>query len=197
MTRWLMLVAVGVLSGPWAQADTVEPGHYTITLTDWDDNQNFNFTPNPADLDTSEFTNPDSFCVGFAFCDDPSIKVNPGGKSTPEDGDFSFSTGPDASGNTVVLDYQNTGAPINSILITLTSNGGQLNPDQNGEVFTCDGGTLFTNCGFNDDAFEIAFWNTNDSGGIPTATPEPSQWIVLAFASAAMIAVRARKKFVS
>jgi hypothetical protein len=196
MARWQMLVAVGVLSCSWAQADTVVPGHYTITLTDWDDNQNFNFTPNPADLDTSEFTNPDSFCVGFAFCDDPSIRVDPGGKSTPEDGDFSFSTGPDAAGNTVVLDYQNTGAPINSILITLTSNDGQLNPDQtDGEVFTCNGDGLFTNCGFNNDGFEIAFWNTGDTGGIQTAsTPEPSQWIILLFASAAMIAARARKR---
>ena len=198
MTRWLMLVAVGVLSCPWAQADTVEPGHYTITLADWDDDQDFNFTPNPANLDTSQFTNPDNFCVGFEFCDDPSIRVNPGGKSTPESGPFSFSTGPDAAGNTVVLDYQNTGAPIDSILITLTSNNGQLNPDQNGEVFTCDGGSLFTNCGFNDDAFEVAFWNSDDTVGIQTATtPEPSQWIILLFASAAMIAARARKKSVS
>ncbi|MGP0074069.1 MAG: hypothetical protein ACLPWF_19325 [Bryobacteraceae bacterium] len=198
MARWLMLAAVGVLSCSWAQADTVEPGHYTITLTDWDNNQDFNFTPNPSDLNTSSFTNPDNFCPGFEGCFDPSIRVDPGGKSTPEDGNFSFSTGSDAAGNTVVLDYANTGTPINSILITLTSNGGQLNPDQLGEVFTCDGGSLFTNCGFYNDAFQIAFWNTADVVGIPTATtPEPSQWIILLFASAAMIVARARKRSAS
>jgi hypothetical protein len=197
MVRWLMLVAVGLLGCLWAQADSLEPGHYTITLTDWDDNQVFDFTPNPEDLNTADFTNPDSFCVGFLFCDDPSVRINTGGKSQPENGDFSFTTGNDAAGNTVVLDFANTGDPINSILITLTSNNGQLNPDQNGVVFTCDGGDLFQNCGFNNDAFQIAFWNPVGSVGIPTATtPEPSQWLVLLFVSAVLIAVQTRKRFV-
>jgi hypothetical protein len=193
-----MLVGMGILSCLWAQADPVEPGHYTITLTDWDDNQVFNFTPNPADLDTADFTNPDSFCVGDQGCFDPSARLNAGGGSQDESGPYSFSTGPDAANNTVVLDFANTGPPINSILIQLTSNGGQLNPDQSGVVFTCSGGDLFAQCGFDNDAFEFAFWDPINAEGIPTiTTPEPSQWIFLLFASAALIGLGARKRFVS
>lgn len=191
---WLVLAAIGAVSV--AQADSVpppEPGHYQIVLTDWDNNQVFNATPNPTGVDPTQFTNPDSFCVGSSFCDDPSVRINKGGGSTPENGPFSFSTGGSAQGNTVTLNFANTGDPITELLFTLTSNGGQLNPDQSGVVFSCDGGDLFQHCGFNNDAFQVLFYDPIEPGGIPTATtPEPSQWLVL-LAFAAMIVV-ARKR---
>ena len=184
---WLALVAVGAASCSLTQADPVEPGHYTNTLQDWDDDQVFNFTPNPTGVDTDDFTNPDSFCVGFDACFDPSVRFNAGGGSTPENGEFSFSTGDDAAGNTVVLDFSNTGAPITEVLLTLTSNGGQLNPDQSGVEFTCDGGGIFQQCGFNNDAFQVLFWDPV-TDGIPTATtPEPAQWAILLPAFALLV----------
>jgi hypothetical protein len=202
--RWLMVAAVGMLGSTWAQADS-EPGHYTITLTDWDDNQVFNFVPfsdaNPNDaFDTADFTNPDNFCPGFDFCGDPGFKFNGGGGSTPENGEFSFSTGPDAANSVVTLDFSNAGPPIDEVLIELTSNGGELNADQFDQLFMCDGDGLFQNCGFYinpaNGQFEIAFWNpVNSNGvGIPTAVPEPSQWIILLLAFAAIIVARARKE---
>jgi hypothetical protein len=85
------------------------------------------------------------------------------------------------------LVIENTGAPISEVLIQLTSDGGQLEPNQEDEVFTCSGGTgttlVFTNCGFYNDGFELAFWSV----------PEPSLGIILLLAFAAVIVVRARK----
>jgi hypothetical protein len=178
MTRWLMVAALGILGSTWARADIPTNQQYTITLTDWDSDQTFNFIPTSG-LDTGDFTNPDDFCPGYDSCFDPSVVLQKGGGNHDPNGEFSFSTG----SGTEVLSYQNTGSDIDEVLLQLTSNGGQLNSDQQNEVFTCSGGNLFTNCGFYDDGFEVAFWNT----------PEPSQWIVLVLAFAAVMVVRARK----
>jgi hypothetical protein len=202
-----MVAALGMLSSTWARADTV-PGHYTITLSDWDDNQYFDFIPysdpNPNDaFDTSDFTDPDDFCPGFTLCVDPSVGLGGGGKSQAEDGEFTFTTGDDA-GTTIVLDYQNSGAPIEEVLLELTDQYGNpigLPANQDGELFTCTGDDLFTNCGFyvnSNGDFEVAFWNALDSpSGIPTAVPEPSQWIMLLLPLAAMIVARVRKQSAS
>ncbi len=200
MTRLLMIAALCILGCAWAQvarADSVA-GHYTITLTDWDPCpgtatnpcQTFNFIPNPSDVDTSDYQ--DTFCPGLEFCTDPKVGLQGGGKSTPEDGEFSFSSGP----GTETLDFQNTGPEINEVLIDLTSNDGQPNPDQEGALFSCSGGTLFNSCGFNDDGLGILFYNNPDlplGTGIATATPEPGQWIILLLAFAGIIVARARK----
>ncbi|HEX5227045.1 MAG TPA: hypothetical protein VFW44_05020 [Bryobacteraceae bacterium] len=183
ISYWLVLAAIGAVT--CAQADTVdpEPGHYQITLTDWDNNQLFNATPNPEGVNPNDFS-PD-FCDGFLSCDDPSVKINKGGGSTSEDGPFTFSSGPNAAGNTVVLNFSNAGPPITELLLTVT-----LNPDQTGSLFTCDGGDVFQHCGFMMDDLEILFYDPYDTNGIPTATtPEPSQWIILlAFAAVIVIA---------
>jgi PEP-CTERM motif len=186
-----MLAAVLLGSSVWAQ----EPGHYTIELDGWDSNQYFDFTPNPANLNTGDFTNPDSFCTNYLFCDDPSIRLNGGGGSTPESGEFSFNSG----GGTETLDFQNTGAPIDEVLITLTDQYGNPIPlpaDELDELFICSS-DIFQKCGFDNDAFQIAFWDPYSSNGvgIPTASPvpEPSFWALLLFAFGAAVVVRARK----
>ena len=191
ITRWLVLGAVLVSSAAWAQ----EPGHYTIQLGGWDPSQFFNFTPNPADLNTNQFSN--NFCPNNQVCFDPFIHLNGGGGSMPESGPFSFTSG---TGNTT-LDVQNTGPNIDSVLITLTDSSGHpvgLPPDQLNEIFTCSS-DFFQNCGFNNDAFTIAFWNPVDPNGvgIPTATPEPSQMIFLLLACAAVVVARYRKGAIS
>jgi hypothetical protein len=183
MTRWLMVGALVVLGSTLARADIATGETYTIIFTAWDPGQTFNFIPTSG-LDTGDFTNPDDYCPGFDTCFDPNADVGKGADPTPEPGEFSFST--DSNGNATLF-IENTGAPISEVLISLTSNDGQLNPDQDDEVFTCSGGTgtnqLFTNCGFNNDGFEIGFWSV----------PEPSLGIILLLAFAAVIVVRARK----
>ncbi|HTW68087.1 MAG TPA: hypothetical protein VME17_25905, partial [Bryobacteraceae bacterium] len=191
MTRWLLLGGVvGLLSSAaWAQTGT-----FTIELDGFDDNQVFDGTANPANLDTSDFTNPDDFCVGLGLCGDPNIKVDTGGDATDITGSDipDITSGPTGTNTNA---YQNdSGTPIDSILIMLTSNDGYLNMDQYTEVFTCSS-DIFQYCGFNNDAFEVAFWDpiNNDGVGIPTATPEPSEWIFLLIAAAAIVVARWRK----
>jgi len=190
MTRWLLLAGVvGLLSSTaWAQTGT-----FTIELDGFDSDQVFDGTANPANLDTSDFTDPDNFCVGYLFCDDPNIKANLGGDPTDITGsDIPDITSGDTGTNTNA--YQNdSGTPINSILLTLTSNGGMLEPNQDDEVFTCSS-DIFQNCGFYNDQFEVAFWNPINNGiGIPSAAPEPSEWIFLLIAAAAIVVARWRK----
>jgi hypothetical protein len=189
MTRWMMVAALGMLSSIWAKADIVTGEPYTITADGWED-QNFNFIPTTG-LDTGEFTNPDDFCPSYDACFDPSMGLGRGGKDPDESGTYGFSTGTELE----VLDEVNTGQPINEVLLLLTSNDGQLYNNQLIETFSCNGGTgatlLFTNCGFNINPttgqFAIAFWNV----------PEPSQWLSLLLAFAALIAARVRRKSAS
>lgn len=204
MTRWLMVAALGALSCTWAQADSVPPddGHYLIDLESWDADLNFNFMPNqgtpPPDISTC-------LPVG-AICGDASIRIDNGGGSTGEDGNFSFNSGPAGTCGPnaptlacETLFFDNEGEPITSILITTilpTSELGQFND------YSCDGGALFQSCGFtitdppgDTETLNIYFYNPFIANGIITATPEPSQWIVLVLAFAGIIAVRARKQF--
>jgi hypothetical protein len=183
MTRWLMVAVLVVFSSSRARADIATGENFTITLLDWDPDQQFNFIPTTG-LDTGDFTNPDDFCPGFDTCFDPSANLMKGGDPTPESGEFTFSTG---DTGTTTLSYTNTGSDVGELLLDLTSNGGQLEGNQDNEVFTCSGGDLFTNCGFNNDSFQVGFWSV----------PEPSQWIVLVLAFAGIIVVRARKRSAS
>jgi hypothetical protein len=178
ITRWMMVAALGLLGSTWARADIPTGQTFTITLLDWDPNQTFNFVPTTG-LDTADFTNPDDYCPGADFCFDPDVYLEKGGDAPPESGEFSFSTGPSG---TAILSYTNTGPDISELLLQLTSNDGQLDPTQDFEVFTCNGGNAFTNCGFYNDGFEVGLWDT----------PEPSLWIVLVIAFAALIVVRVR-----
>jgi hypothetical protein len=170
MTRWLLLFAAGLLCTTAAVADTV-PGHYIVDLEGWDPNLFFNFMPNPEGVNPADYQNPGVFCAGFGLCGDPLIRLNGGGGSTPETGSFSFNSGT----GTEVLDFQNAGPEINEVLITLTDANGNPIPlpeSDLGQQFVCSS-DLFQNCGFNNDAFTILFYNPiNANGvGIPTATP--------------------------
>jgi len=211
--RCLMVAAVAMLGATWAQAQNV-PGHYDLILTGWDAGQFFDALPfsdpdpNAGDafgslgLNTSDFTNPDDFCAQFNDCIDPGFKFNNAGNSMPEDGPFSFSTG---DGNQVVVDgnvvpnggFENAGAPIYEVIFALTDANGnpiQLPTDQQNEVFQCSS-DIFSQCGFTNDGFDVAFWNPIGGGvGIPTATtPEPSESIILLLAFGAVVVARARK----
>ncbi len=188
MTRWLLAAAIAMLGSMWARADSVPPsdGHYEIELAGWDADQEFEFLPNipmPSD------TNP---CLPAGdICNDPSIRLDNGGGSTGESGDFFFNSG----SGTETLYFDNLGAPITSVEITTV-----LNPDEYNESFTCSGGDIFQLCGFivdppagsNTETLDIYFSDPYNPNGIPTATPEPAQWIVLLLGMAGMIVVRAR-----
>ncbi len=207
MTRWLMVAALGALSCTWAQADSVPPddGHYLIDLESWDADLDFNFMPNqgapPPGINSC-------LPVG-ADCGDASIRIDNGGGSTGEDGDFTFNSGP---GGTCgpnaptlaceILYFDNEGPPITSILITTILPTSELGENND---YSCDGGALFQSCGFTitdppdepTETLNIYFYNPYSADGIVTATPEPSQWIILLLAFAGIIAVRARKQFAS
>ena len=184
MTRWLTLVALVLLSSSWALADTA---HYEINLEGWDSPQEFTFIPNvtpPTDL------NP-CLPVG-SVCGDASVRINSGGGSTPENGTFTFNSDQvDANGN---IFFENTGPTITSAEITTV-----LNVDELNDPFQCSGGDIFQSCGFvlsdppSDVTLEVFFFNPFGEG-IPSAVPEPSQWILLSLAFAGIVVVRSRRK---
>jgi hypothetical protein len=218
--RWLMVVALGMLSCTWARADGLIPGHYDLIPEGWDPGQTFNFipfsdpNPNAADafgsqgLNTSDFQN--SLCTTDQFCSDPGFKFNGNNNSVPQNGTFDFSVGAvDTNNNNQVLfndipvpngGFENTGAPINEVLIFLTSNSGQPNPDQANAVFTCDVYNpvtdptgIFQNCGYFNDGLVLAYWGPVGGNPIPSIVPEPSEWAILPLAFAAVIVARIRK----
>lgn len=192
--RFLLAAGVALLGAGWAQASAVlnPPGHYTITLADWDPNQQFTFTPNPTGIDTSDFHN--NFCPSGDYwaciCDDPSIRINAGGGSTDESGVFTFSADGNGNLNGEASNFANTGPPINSVLVTTT-----LGSDQSNSLFTCSS-NIFQHCGFFNDDLEVLFWNNPGvtvGHNIATAVPEPAQWIILLLALTGMIVARSRK----
>ena len=187
MTRWMLFAALAALSSTWVRADPVPPdGHYLIDLEGWDADEDFNFSPNPTSIPTDV-----SPCLPVGdICGDASIRIDSGGGSTGESGDFEFTSGD----GTETLYFDNEGQPITSIMISTT-----LFADENNDFFSCDGGNLFQSCGFvltdppTGDTLDIYFYNPYTSNGIPSVTPEPSQWIILLLAFAGIIVARVRK----
>jgi hypothetical protein len=189
MTRWLMVAALGMLCCTWAQADGLSD--FLINLEGWDNNQEFTFIGNAqVPTDTSPCLPSGSFCF------DASIKTNNGGGSTPEySTTWTFNADQvDEFGN-IYFD-NDSGVTFTTVEISAI-----LNADEDNLPFTCDGGVYFASCGFvfNDapDTLQVYFYNAYAGEGIPTATPEPSQWLILLIALAAMIVVRIRKGSVS
>jgi MYXO-CTERM domain-containing protein len=118
-------------------------------------------------------------------CDtDPSIKISPGGNSSP----FGTSFSADANGGGI-LDFYNSGGTITDILIKTNL--------QAGVTYTCNGGGLFQFCGFEavNGQLEILFLAGNDPG-IVTATPEPAAAIPVLLAFAAIAFARRRRSAV-
>jgi hypothetical protein len=183
MTRWLIVVAVSLLNCAWAQ-----DGNYEIQIDGWDLNQTFDFTPNvmvPMGIPT---------CLPSGdACGDASIKTDNGGDSTPENGPYSFE---DDTTGVETFYFNNTGAPITSAEISTL-----LFPDEYLDTFSCSGGALFEKCGLTivlndpsagEETLDAYFYNPYTPNGIPTVTPEPSQWFIMLIALAAMIVARVR-----
>jgi len=181
IARWLILIAVGLAGSAWAQDNS----QFVITLDGWDygtTGQEFGFNPNPTvpgDL---------SPCLPAGdICGDPSIRLATGGDSQDVNGSFTF----DATGDGD-YDFNNTsGTTWSSVEIYTTLTPSESEP---GVQFTCNGGDLFQECGFMDpdNTLEVYFYDPY-SNGITSTVPEPSAWIILAIACAAMIVVRARR----
>jgi hypothetical protein len=188
--RWLMLASVLlVASSAWAQDQNSE---LVITLEGFDygsGGQTFGVQQNvvvPDDL------NP---CLPVGdICGDPSIHTANGGDATDESGPFSFSATADGD-----YDFLNTsGTTWTDLEISFTLQGFELDP---GEQFTCDGGNVFQNCGFMDpdNNVEVFFYDafSGVGGGITSPVPEPSQWLTLSLACAALAAAILRKRAAS
>lgn len=188
-----------------AHADTIEPGHFIVNLND--DCSTDPSNPDCSNMDGTGGWTPDSTITdqinpgistrGFTAsmcvdpdndndCDrsDPSIRINPGGGSSPFPGSFTVD---DSGGG--IFDFQNdTGSPFTELLfITNYISDG---------TYTCTGTSFFTFCGFKiitnqqgQKEIEILFAN----GSIPTAsTPEPAEYFFLLGACAAVLVLRRR-----
>ena len=186
ITRWITVVALGMLGCTWAQADSA---HFLINLEGWDDPQEFTFIPNqavPSDL---------APCLPVGdICGDASIRINSGGGSPPIPGEFTFNSD-QADENGDIFFQNDSGFLFSTVEIQVI-----LNADEVNDPFSCFGGNIFQKCGFllNDnqgtETLDTFFYDAFTSGGgIPTATPEPSQWIILILAFLAIIGVRSRK----
>jgi hypothetical protein len=197
ITRWLMVAVLAVLGSTWAKAQSVPPpdGHYLIDLEAWDANQEFDFIPNAVIPPPSEI----SPCLPAGnVCGDASVRIDNGGGSTPESGDYSFSSGPTGS---AILYFQNTGPAFTTAEITTI-----LNIDELGDDFECSGGAIFQQCGFvevdppSGMQLDTYFYDPYSPGGVPTVSaesPEPSQWAIVLLAFLGIIIARARKQSAS
>jgi hypothetical protein len=205
----LLIAAMGfaLLGAGWASGSTVpvEPGHFTVNLND-------NCSTDPTDPDCSnpdgtggwgadtlftDMVNTVSSTMGFtpftctpdydhddcnpsddSNAGDPSIRINQGGGSIP----FPSSFNSDQSGGGL-FDYQNdSSSPYTDILITTNWVGT--------ETYTC-ASNIYSFCGFDvihektgPDQLEILF-----IGGTIPNIPEPSQYLFLFIACAAVAAV--------
>lgn len=203
-------LAIGFVSlgASRARASTIEPGHFIVNLNDdcstdptnpectvtddptggWAANSTFTDEVNPG-ISTRGFT--ESACVDpdhDGDCDryDPSIRINPGGGSSPFPSSFMV----DENGGGI-FDFQNdTNSPFTELLFIT-----DYMPD--GE-YTC-ASTIFSFCGFKiinhdgNEELEVLF----DNGSIPSAIPEPAEYFFLVGACAAVVLRRLRSRGVS
>lgn len=199
--HFVLAVGFALLCAALAQASTVtEPGHFIVDLNNpgqgvggWDPlqlftdtvntlNSSVGFTPTICvDSDAGEPNGDDPDCDN----NDPSIRVNNGGGSSP----FPPSFNAEADGGGT-FDFQNdTSSPFKDILFV-------TNFDPN-KTYTC-ASDIYSFCGF-----EIVPQNGGPAqldvlfigGSIPVANPEPSEYLVLLIGAAAIAIVhRARSR---
>ena len=138
------------------------------------------------------------FLLAALLGNDPHVGLSLGGKSTPEDGPFTFFANENGGGagdgdnpDGEPFRFQNvTGFHINSLEVDTSV---ETSPGQT-LTFICDG-TAFATCGFTfgtgDIPVHVFFF---DGPGIDSASvPEPSTWLLLGTAAAALIGRRALK----
>jgi hypothetical protein len=187
-----------LLGAAWARADSIPiPGHFTINLNDlgqtdkggWGANNFFSDTVSTVVGHPGFKRGSFNHCHGEVEeevgCDDPYISINKGGHSRP----FGHTFHADQNGGGI-LDFLDVGPPITDILITTNFIFGDTV-----DTYVCDS-DIFMFCGFKNDNGKLEILFT--SGTIPTATPEPSQGILLLiFFGALLVVHRIRSRKVS
>jgi hypothetical protein len=200
--RFVLATGFALLFAVWVQADTIQPGHFTVDLNDlpgvdsggWGAETLFTDTVNTVSS-TRGFTA--SICVDTDSghpdrddpdCDnDPHMTVNNGGASSP----FPSSFNADENGGGL-FDFQNdSNSPYTDILFTTTYVAGNS--------YSC-ASDIFSFCGFQviheqhgPDQLEILF-----VGGRIADVPEPSEYLFLLLACAVVAVVhRLRSRRVS
>jgi hypothetical protein len=193
MRRWLMLLPVALLCPTWALADVIAGPDFNITIDGFLPGENFGGAPDGQP--NPEF--PTFPCLG-TNCDqtviiDPLIKLNPGGHSPGVGLDgFTFSADENGVGS---FDFLNTsGQTFTTLQISFTLTKDEFDAQiAAGEVYECDGGPYFATCNFqvidpigNDQVLV----NFGGGLGIPSAVPEPAQWMILSLAFAGIVIAR-------
>ncbi len=188
--RWLMVIPAVLLGATSLLADSAGPD-FQIIIDGFDPGQSFDGAvnqPTPPDLDP---------CLGTDCEDeviiDPLIRLNPGGGS-PGVGLDGFSFDANANG-TGTFDFLNTsGQTFTSLDISFTLTKDEFNAQlASGVVYTCDGGSYFTTCGFqvvDPDGTDTINVDFSGGTGIPSTVPEPAQWMFLSLAFAGIVIAR-------
>jgi hypothetical protein len=184
--RFVWLAAFSLLCAGWARADFAPPPatpFFFIQLTGWGNGQQLNVGGSSTDTSTEGFTR-NSFCPsGEDSCDDPGSKLNGGGDAIPFNSNVGAIITTDANGNATV-DYENVGPNLETVTLTTLITGDQLN-----ERYTCQS-NVYSFCGFaafdpphiTSETLEVLFTNPFHPGGIPSAVPEPRQYLLLLIA---------------
>jgi hypothetical protein len=182
----LALVCVG-----WARADSIPPT-FELTLAEWAPEEFFTATANSTYSKTEEegFIQ-NAFCPGgnypMCICNDPGVRLTVPADPVPFDNSTTFTTDEDGG---FQQGYTNVGNNIETMLLTTT-----VTPSQLEERFTCFSNE-FQFCGFKlidpsgNEELEILFTDPVNPGGIPSATPEPSEIAVTLASFGFVIAAR-------
>ena len=185
LKRFVWLAALPLLCPGWARADVVTSPFFNIQLSDWVTGQTFSVTGSSTPTSTDGFTQ-NSFCPGDSeecFFADPGTRLNGGGDAIPFNSNvgatITFTTNP------TTVDYENVGPNLETVILTTTISGDQLD-----QLYTCES-DVFSFCGFaivdppQTEELKILFTD----GNIPSAVPEPRQYILLLTALGACVAL--------
>jgi hypothetical protein len=193
MKRCLMLLPVALLCPTWVLAAPAGPD-FQVILDGFEPNQSFTGSPDQGSTPPGGLQP----CLGTDCGDeviiDPLIRLNAGGGSPGVGLDgFTFNANANGAGT---FDFLNTsGQTFTTLQISFTLTKDEFNAQlASGVVYTCDGGTYYTSCGFqvvdppNTDTINVDF---SGGPGIPsTSTPEPAQWMFLSLAFAGIVIAR-------
>lgn len=198
--RFSLAVGIAMLCAGLARASAISYDTFNIDFFaengSWNSDATFDVTSSSADESTSGFTR-NQFCPDHdwwkCICD-PGIKftVPDQPPPTPFDGSTTITL---SSEGTFDADFINVGPNIKSVLFTTTD----FNPD---ETYTCSSEynnnpelRFFRFCGFEitGDAPTLNILFTDPIAPITSATPEPSQDVLLLIALGAVAIVQRRR----